>query len=266
MKIKPVLMAAGAGALAAALIAGSLVLAAGTNSPDASSASNAMSQSAQSGGSSSASAEKTTPAQCWDDYGAAEIALANTLAKSSWKQASQTGNGPTMALDGTQATIVTASGSSSQRTFGLKDAKSESITGDGDTITRTTATAVSSDGKEHALTLDVGGSGSVLTCDLFGGGAWTAAGEAGECAIGAVPAGMDSLIGGNGEKMREAVASYVKENVPLAVSATCISTCTVDTEKGKAHVTWAVSAPSNRTLSADVDLSTGDVSVSELES
>ncbi len=265
MKIKPALMAAGAGALAVVIIAGSLVLAAGTNSPDASSASNAMSQSAQSG-SSSASAGKTTPAQCWDGYGAAETALANTLAKSSWKQASQTGNGQTMALDGTQATIVTASGSSSQRTFGLKDAKSESITGDGDTITRTTATAVSSDGKEHALTLDVGGSGSVLTCDLFGSGAWTAAGEAGECAIGAVGAGMDALIGGNGEKMREAVASYVKENVPLAVSATCISTCTVDTEKGKAHVTWAVSAPSNRTLSADVDLSTGDVSVSELES
>lgn len=265
MKIKPVLMAAGAGALAVAVIAGSLVLAAGTNSPDASSASNAMSQSAQSG-SSSASAGKTTPAQCWDDYGAAETALANTLAKSSWKQASQTGNGATMALDGTQATIVTASGSSSQRTFGLKDAKSESITGDGDTITRTTATAVSSDGKEHALTLDVGGSGSVLTCELFGSGAWTAAGEAGECAIGAVGAGMDSLIGGNGEKMREAVASYVKENVPLAVSAACVPTCIVDTEKGKAHVTWAVSAPSNRTLSADVDLSTGDVSVSELES
>ena len=267
MKGKPMIMAAGAAALAIAVLAAGFVLAAGSNS-GGETASSALANSVQQGGSGSGSASsaKTTPAQCWDSYGAAETALSNTLSKSVWKQTQQNGRGSSMALDGTSATIVSASGTASEKAFGLKDAKSETIEADGETITRTTATAVDSDGKEHALTLDASQNGSALTCELFGSGVWNPSGEAGETVIGEVSASMDALIGGNGQKMREAVAAYVKENVPLAVSATCVATATVDTDKNLAYVTWVANAPSAATLSADVNLSTGEVTVEKLES
>ncbi len=266
MQRKPILIAAGAAVLAIAVFAGCFVLAATTNS-GGNSASNAMANST-SGSSSSGSggAVKTTPAQCWDDYGPAETALANTLSQSVWKQVKQDGKGMSMSLTGTTATIVSTSGSASEKAFGLKDAKSETVQADGTTITRTTATAVDSDGKEYALTLDTSAEGSVLVCSLFGDSAWNPSGNAGEPIIGEVSDTMNSLIGGNGQKMREAVSAYLKENVPLAVSATCVTTATVDTSKNMAYVTWAVSAPNAATLSADVNLATGEVSVEKLES
>lgn len=266
MQRKPIIMAAGAAVLAIAVFAACFVLAAGSNS-GGDSASNALASSQQQGtGTGSASSAKTTPAQCWDAYGAAETALSNTLSKSVWKQTQQSNRGSSMALDGTSATIVSASGSASEKAFGLKDAKSETIEADGETITRTTATAVDADGKEYALTLDASQNGSALTCELFGSGVWNPTGEAGETVIGEVSASMDALIGGNGQKMREAVASFVKENVPLAVSATCVPTATVDTDKNMAYVTWVANAPSSATLSADVNLSTGEIAVEKLES
>lgn len=266
MQRKPIIMAAGAAVLAIAVLAAGFVLAAGSNS-GGDSASNALASSQQQGqGADSSSSAKTTPAQCWDAYGAAETALANTLSKSLWKQTRQDSQGSTMALDGISATVVTSSDSATEISFGLRDAKSETIEGDGETIVRTTATAVDENGKEYALTLDTSQNGSSLTCELFGSGVWNPSGEAGDLVIDQVSASMDALIGGNGQKMREAVAAYAKENVPLTVRISYISIARVDTDKNMAYVNWIAYASSNKTLMASINLSTGEIAVEKLES
>ena len=265
MQRKPIIMAAGAAVLAIAVLAAGFVLAAGSNS-GGDSASNALASSQHSQDAESSSSAKTTPAQCWDAYGAAETALANTLSKSLWKQTRQDSQGSTMALDGISATVVTSSDSATEISFGLKDAKSETIEGDGETITRTTATAVDENGKEYALALDVSQNGSSLTCELFGSGVWNPSAEAGDLVVDQVSASMDTLVGGNGQKMREAVAAYAKENVPLTVRISCISIARVDTDKNMAYVNWVAYASSNKTLMASINLSTGEIAVEKLES
>lgn len=207
---------------------------------------------------------KTTPAACWDAYGADEQQLADVLSKSIWKSTERSTSAPSMTLSGTEASIV-RSGSTSTKAFGLKDVSRQELAADGETIARTTAKAVASDGTEYDLTIDEGQSGSTLTCALFGSSAWVSGGTAGDCQVGTVPEALDSLIAGNGEKMRTAVAKYITESIPTATAASCSSTVTCDTSKNMVYVTWSVTAAGTVTLSADCNLSTGDVTVAKLE-
>lgn len=210
--------------------------------------------------------EKATAADCWDAYGDAERKLSSSLSASIWKEAVQGSGARTMTCTGTEAKVVSG-GDVSTVAYGLKDVESQQLDADGDQITRTTATAVGTDGTAYDLMLDEAADGSraMLRCGLFGQSAWTSTGSAGECQVSAVPAGVNGLIGGTGEQMRAEVASYIQQNLPTATVAECSPVVTVDYRTNTAYIPWSVTSAEFVTLSADVDLSTHKITVARQE-
>lgn len=218
------------------------------------------------GGASQQASEKATAADCWDAYGDAERKLSSSLSASIWKEAVQGSGARTMTCTGTEAKVV-SDGDVSTVAYGLKDVESQQLDADGEQITRTTATAVGTDGTAYDLMLDEAADGSraTLRCGLFGQSAWTSTGSAGECQVSAVPAGVNGLIGGTGEQMRAEVASYIQQNLPTATVAECSPVVTVDYRTNTAYIPWSVTSAEFVTLSADVDLSTHKITVARQE-
>ena len=210
--------------------------------------------------------EKATTTDCWDAYGDAERKLSSSLSASIWKEAVQGSGARTMTCTGTEAKVV-SDGDISTVAYGLKDVESQQLDADGEQITRTTATAVGTDGTAYDLMLDEAADGSraTLRCGLFGQSAWTSTGSAGECQVSAVPAGVNGLIGGTGEQMRAEVASYIQQNLPTATVAKCSPVVTVDYRTNTAYIPWSVTSAEFVTLSADVDLSTHKITVARQE-